>query len=563
MTRVVRTRQPEAGADACEKIGRGALPFGPREVVLAVGFACLLATLLVYSAAAMPFQRFAALPQVVDVFGTLLQTAAPAGVIAAVLATLPRTRALLRTRAAGLAGGALFIAGHAAFCALALAGVAGLGAAASPIITATGVLIGIGCVAQCLVWGRALAVCDLRRATGVVAAAAVGAALLGWAQLMLPEVGALVLFMACALVCVALPFALGAIGGAGAPAFSAASAPCTPAPCADMPPAQGPGRAAVASILSASGAPVPRPGDASSPAAASAPSAAVRVRAFLDVALVPAVGLALFAMLMGVRGELFFEDYPQYVAIQLVVAALLLACALLPARRPLMQAIYRGLIPTLAVAVLAVNYITEALVGGTGIEIMLVMLLYTAAALLTLSTLVGMAHAAEFPTDLISGLAVGLFALVTVATQQIFGAADLGDDGVRAFIVVSSGVYAAGMIVFAIWRGLRSGDSGDAALGEGALAQVSGQPGEAPRDAALDALGPTLDERCDALAAGYGLTGREREILGYLALGHSGVYIGDELLISPNTVRTHIHNIYRKLDVSSREDVLLLVRDAR
>ena len=41
----------------------------------------------------------------------------------------------------------------------------------------------------------------------------------------------------------------------------------------------------------------------------------------------------------------------------------------------------------------------------------------------------------------------------------------------------------------------------------------------------------------------------------------NGVYIGEELVISPNTVRTHIHNIYRKLDVTSREDILRIVRE--
>lgn len=69
-----------------------------------------------------------------------------------------------------------------------------------------------------------------------------------------------------------------------------------------------------------------------------------------------------------------------------------------------------------------------------------------------------------------------------------------------------------------------------------------------------------IESRCDALARKYALTAREREVLGYLARGHNGVYISDELLISPNTVRTHIHNIYRKLDVASREDIIRAVR---
>ena len=67
-------------------------------------------------------------------------------------------------------------------------------------------------------------------------------------------------------------------------------------------------------------------------------------------------------------------------------------------------------------------------------------------------------------------------------------------------------------------------------------------------------------DRCAQLADAHNLTAREQEILAYLAEGHSGAYISDVLFISPNTVRTHIHNIYRKLDVSSREDILRLTK---
>ena len=56
------------------------------------------------------------------------------------------------------------------------------------------------------------------------------------------------------------------------------------------------------------------------------------------------------------------------------------------------------------------------------------------------------------------------------------------------------------------------------------------------------------------------LTAREREILGYLAEGHNDAFIAEALVISPNMARTHIRNIYRKLDVSSREDILRLTR---
>ena len=48
------------------------------------------------------------------------------------------------------------------------------------------------------------------------------------------------------------------------------------------------------------------------------------------------------------------------------------------------------------------------------------------------------------------------------------------------------------------------------------------------------------------------LTRREVEILGLLTLGASNGVIADKLFISPNTVRTHLNNIFRKIKVMSR-----------
>jgi DNA-binding NarL/FixJ family response regulator len=52
------------------------------------------------------------------------------------------------------------------------------------------------------------------------------------------------------------------------------------------------------------------------------------------------------------------------------------------------------------------------------------------------------------------------------------------------------------------------------------------------------------------------LTNREREILDLLAKGYRYKEIADQLSISFETVRTHIHNIYEKLHVQSRTEAL-------
>lgn len=66
----------------------------------------------------------------------------------------------------------------------------------------------------------------------------------------------------------------------------------------------------------------------------------------------------------------------------------------------------------------------------------------------------------------------------------------------------------------------------------------------------------TLEAACNTLAEARGLSGREREILGYLARGRSQPYIREELVLSKNTVATHVKHIYQKLDVHSRQELL-------
>lgn len=54
------------------------------------------------------------------------------------------------------------------------------------------------------------------------------------------------------------------------------------------------------------------------------------------------------------------------------------------------------------------------------------------------------------------------------------------------------------------------------------------------------------------------LTKREREILGLLAEGLSGAQIAGELVLSPETVRTHVRNAMAKLGASTRSQAVAL-----
>lgn len=58
------------------------------------------------------------------------------------------------------------------------------------------------------------------------------------------------------------------------------------------------------------------------------------------------------------------------------------------------------------------------------------------------------------------------------------------------------------------------------------------------------------------LAAQRGLTKRETDVLIYLAMGRGTDYIAEQLSISSNTVSNHIRNVYTKLGVHSRSELM-------
>lgn len=68
-----------------------------------------------------------------------------------------------------------------------------------------------------------------------------------------------------------------------------------------------------------------------------------------------------------------------------------------------------------------------------------------------------------------------------------------------------------------------------------------------------------LSERCDALAAEHALTAREREIVELLAVGRSRPYIAENLCLSENTVKWYCRQIYQKLDIHSKQELLTLI----
>lgn len=80
-----------------------------------------------------------------------------------------------------------------------------------------------------------------------------------------------------------------------------------------------------------------------------------------------------------------------------------------------------------------------------------------------------------------------------------------------------------------------------------------------PRELLVKCLNATRDNRHNHHEVSFStqLTMREREILKLISSGLSNQAIAERLYISPNTVKTHISNIYNKIDCVNRVQAII------
>ena len=67
--------------------------------------------------------------------------------------------------------------------------------------------------------------------------------------------------------------------------------------------------------------------------------------------------------------------------------------------------------------------------------------------------------------------------------------------------------------------------------------------------------------RNDAAVRSLGLTGQEMKVLDALASGRANKEIARSMGLSPNTVKTHLANLFAKLEVSTRTGAVTRARD--
>lgn len=70
-----------------------------------------------------------------------------------------------------------------------------------------------------------------------------------------------------------------------------------------------------------------------------------------------------------------------------------------------------------------------------------------------------------------------------------------------------------------------------------------------------------LEKTCTRVARQFRLSPREIEVFFLLAKGRNRAYIKEELIVSDETVKSHVKNIYRKIDVHSQQELIDMIEE--
>lgn len=204
----------------------------------------------------------------------------------------------------------------------------------------------------------------------------------------------------------------------------------------------------------------------------------------------------------------------------------------------------------LAVTVVALVFVPGVAMGFGQVVSFLMKLAYVWFTVFVIAVLANLAYRFDLPS-------LRLFAIARACSEGgIFVGVMLREAIGRSDIVLDApmlaGAALVGLVLVAvcvlIWR---SEKAVNADWGAAGISLESGVHVESPRE--------RLISSCNRIAAEFGLTERETEMLMLIGQGKTRSQIEQELFLSQNTVKTHIRHLYAKLDVHSKEEACALI----
>ncbi|NTU88794.1 MAG: helix-turn-helix transcriptional regulator [Actinobacteria bacterium] len=362
-----------------------------------------------------------------------------------------------------------------------------------------GICTGLGSVPVCVAWGCHLSTMGLKSAVFFVAIVCGSASLLSWSMTIIPTVALYIIF----------PFLL--LMGSLTPLVK------TITRTLDLPKAD--------STFNESPTAEPH-------------KLLPSLRKLASVVWLPAMGLLLYTFMMSVRKYQLFNSFESEFFGGIIAAVCIVPLCFFRSDKPLLSFVYKAIVPVSASVIIILNsFPVESMAQSAGTVCLYVFLAFLA--VFALASLIGITNAGEFTPPLLFGVALFLGALVSCIGVGLANLFPTFEDYDTVLLVMTSMFFSVILISlgFETWS---------------LLSKKQATP-------LASSLQDTLEARCETLSQRRKLSKRESEILCYMGRGHSPVYIAKTLLISESTARSHVRNIYRKVGVSSREELLQLI----
>lgn len=281
----------------------------------------------------------------------------------------------------------------------------------------------------------------------------------------------------------------------------------------------------------------------------------------ISVTWLPLAGLAVYAFMTNVLAHSAFGVVRASFLGGVAAAVVMFGVCFLWGRRPLLPWSYRILVPIMAAAFVVLG----AFPVGTfprDASVVAVYVFYIVLAMLGVAVLLAVIRGGELPANVAVGFGCAVAASAGLVGQILSGVLAVTDD-FGPWIAVLTAAFVAVLMVFlgrTSWTELVTPreDAARDAASEGGAQDVSADEG-GDAFTVESSVQDTLEARCADLSSRFELSPRESEILVFLARGFSPAYIAKSLVLSVSTVRTHVRNIYRKLGVGKREELIHLV----
>lgn len=282
---------------------------------------------------------------------------------------------------------------------------------------------------------------------------------------------------------------------------------------------------------------------------ATEPPSALHLKAFFSVMGMSLLGMVISSFAMGVQPVFLFGNAIDAQRVGMLVGCVaLLPLAYMRNKQPIYTFIYQVYLPVAAAAalvlcvLLATDFARDVALAG-------VYAFYCMVSGVAVAATCAIANAREFSRGFVfaaligSFCASGLLGIFLGARIQSLAASN------GMVLVILTALYGCGMLLVGCiksWR-LIAHPSGSSQM-----EACDGGSGSGVRP-------ETFEDRLARVASEASLSPRETQIVGYVGRGHSSVYVAKTLLISESTVYSHVRNVYRKLGVSSREELIQLL----